>query len=61
MVEEGAAEGDRESGAEDLSLTEFRQAHFRRVLEACGDDIEETAHVLGVTVEEVQRVLHGGF
>jgi len=56
--------GDRPSGGDganedDLSLMDFRRTHFLRVLEACGNDIHEAARVLGVTVAEIRRELHG--
>lgn len=49
--------GSGGDGTEDLSLTGFRRAHFRRVLEACGSNYDEAARLLGVSSDEIRREL----
>jgi hypothetical protein len=62
MVQEGGplSPGGDEETTDDLSLAGFRRTHFLRVLESCGNDIDEAARILGVSPEVIRRELQTG-
>ncbi|MCC6489215.1 MAG: hypothetical protein IT364_17070 [Candidatus Hydrogenedentes bacterium] len=40
------------------SLRRIRKEHIERVLRDLGNDLEEAARILGITVKELRRCMH---